>query len=196
MLPLCPDTQLLYGCGNWSWMCTSQWETPRGKRSQSSPGFVLPQEKWQSLEGAPCGDTAWMWFQPRSLRAHPKHPQPREEGSARGSWKEIPRKWSDWNPGGNGALGTEQSRAFSEICVWLGGGKAPLRSLCSQGRKQHPALSRAWKKEGNSPKKHEEKLPILLCSPSLVTTSEPSVPAAAVRLSMPASHPTPKHKLG
>lgn len=40
---------------------------------------------------------------------------------------------------------------FVDLCL-LRGRKAPLRSLCSQGRKQHPGLSRACNKEGNSPK--------------------------------------------
>lgn len=112
------DQGMLPGYGNGSWICTSQWETPRGKCSQSSPGFVLP-------GGSTDGGTAGIGSSPAVSVLTPNTHSERRKDQHKALGKRFP---------GNGVTGILEemellARSRAVLCI----------DLCLGGRKKSPS---------------------------------------------------------
>lgn len=96
------------------------------------------------------------------------------------------RKWSSWHGAELGFL--------VDLC-WVERKKSPSKEPLLSRQKAAPWFEQSLEQGGKFSQKHEEKLPIPLCSPSLVTVCEPSVPAAAVRPCWLCLPPIPSHPI-
>lgn len=129
-----------------------------------------------------------MWFQPRSLRAHPKHPQPRsstrllERDSQEMEWLKSWRKWSFWH-------GAELC-SCGDLCL-VGRKKSPSKEPLLSRQKAAPCFEQSLQKGGKFSQKNRRRS-CQLPSAALPLSRHPS-PQSQQQLSGPAVHPIPSH---
>lgn len=194
MLPLCPDTHLLCCHGNQSWVCTSQWETPRGKRSQFLSRVCFTPVKVAGPGGSTVGRHSLDVLPAQEPQGSPQTPTARggristrllerdsQEMEKLKSW----RKWSSWH-------GAEP--CFCVDLGLVGSKKSPSKEPLLSRQKAAPWFEQSLEKGGKFSQKHEEKLPIPLpLSRHLSPWSQQQLSGTAVHACLP-SHP--KHELG